>query len=79
MREAWAPIRLVTRLVSKSPDRAAEDLADLAMSPAHEGTTGWFFKGIKRIDPPKSSLDQQAQTSVWKRTAELVELDRAGF
>jgi NAD(P)-dependent dehydrogenase (short-subunit alcohol dehydrogenase family) len=79
MREAWAPIRLVTRLVSKSPDRAAEDLADLAISPAHEGTTGWFFKGIKRIDPPKSSLDQQAQTSVWKRTAELVELDRAGF
>ena len=79
MREAWAPIRVMTRLVSKSPDRAAEDLADLAMSPAHEGTTGWFFKGIKRIDPPKSTLDQQAQASLWKRTAELVELDRAGF
>jgi len=79
MREAWAPIRVITRLVSKPPDRAAEDLADLAMSPAHEGTTGWFFKGIKRIDPPKSALEQQAQASVWKRTAELVELDRAGF
>jgi NAD(P)-dependent dehydrogenase (short-subunit alcohol dehydrogenase family) len=79
MRDAWAPIRVITRLVSKPPNRAAEDLADLAISPAHEGTTGWFFKGIKRIEPPKSTLDQQAQGTLWKRTAELVELDRAGF
>jgi NAD(P)-dependent dehydrogenase (short-subunit alcohol dehydrogenase family) len=79
MRDAWAPIRVITRLVSKPPDRAAEDIADLAISPAHEGTTGWFFKGIKRIEPPKSTLDQQAQGTLWKRTAELVELGAAGF
>jgi retinol dehydrogenase-12 len=79
MREAWAPIRVITRLVSKRPDKAAEDLADLAISPAHEGTTGWFFKGIKRIEPPKSTLDQSAQSNLWKRTAELVELEKAGF
>ena len=79
MREAWRPIRVITRLVSKTPDRAAEDLADLAISPAHEGTTGWFFKGIKRIEPPKSTLDQQAQARLWQRTAELVELEKAGF
>ena len=79
MRDAWAPIRVITRLVSKPPDRAAEDLADLTFSPAHEGTTGWFFKGIKRIEPPKSTLDQQAQARLWQRTAELVELEKAGF
>jgi NAD(P)-dependent dehydrogenase (short-subunit alcohol dehydrogenase family) len=79
MREAWAPIRVVTRMVSRPPARAGEDLADLAISPAHEGTTGWFFKGTKRIDPPKSTLDQQAQSALWKRTAELVELENAGF
>lgn len=79
MRDAWAPIRVITRLLSKPPDRAAEDLADLAISPAHEGTTGWFFKGIKRIEPPKSTLDPQAQARVWQRTAELVELEKAGF
>jgi retinol dehydrogenase 12 len=79
MRDAWAPIRAITRLVSKPPDRAAEDLADLAISPAHEGTTGWFFKGTKRIEPPKSTLDQQIQSNLWKRTAELVELEKAGF
>jgi retinol dehydrogenase 12 len=79
MRDAWEPIRAITRLVSKPPDRAAEDLADLAISPAHEGTTGWFFKGTKRIEPPKSTLDQQIQSNLWKRTAELVELEKAGF
>jgi NAD(P)-dependent dehydrogenase (short-subunit alcohol dehydrogenase family) len=79
MREAWAPIRVITRLVSGPPARAAEDLADLAISPAHEGTTGWLFKGIKRIDPPRSTTDPAAQGDLWKRTAELVELESAGF
>jgi len=79
MREAWAPIRFISRLVSRPPDRAGEDLADLAISPAHEGTTGWLFKGTRRIDPPKSTADQQVQSDLWKRTADLVELGNAGF
>jgi retinol dehydrogenase-12 len=79
MSEAWAPIRVITRLVSRPPDRAAEDLADLSISPAHEGTTGWFFKGTKHIEPPRSTMDEQAQSALWKRTAELVELENAGF
>jgi NAD(P)-dependent dehydrogenase (short-subunit alcohol dehydrogenase family) len=79
MREARAPIRALTRMVSRSPARVAEDLADLAISPAHEGTTGWFFKGNKRIEPPKSTVDQEVQARLWQRTAELVELGPAGF
>ncbi|MDQ6879864.1 MAG: SDR family NAD(P)-dependent oxidoreductase [Candidatus Dormibacteraeota bacterium] len=79
MRESWAPIRVVTRMVSRAPARAAEDLADLAVSPAHEGTTGWFFKGSRRIDPPKATLDPQLQGDLWKRTAELVGLENTGF
>jgi NAD(P)-dependent dehydrogenase (short-subunit alcohol dehydrogenase family) len=79
MRDSPAPIRLITRAVSRPPRRAAEDLADLALSPAHEGTTGWFFKGTKRIDPPRSTLDQAAQSELWTRTAELVELGPGGF
>jgi retinol dehydrogenase-12 len=79
MREASRPVRLLTRIVSGSPNRAAEDLAELATSPAFESTTGWFFKGGRRIDPPKASLDLEAQRSLWKRTAELVELDDSGF
>ncbi|HWO44834.1 MAG TPA: SDR family NAD(P)-dependent oxidoreductase [Methylomirabilota bacterium] len=79
MREAPRPIRFLTRLVSRSPKRAGEDLADLATSPAFESMTGWFFKGGHRIDPPKSTLDVDAQRKLWKRSAEIVELGDTGF
>jgi retinol dehydrogenase-12 len=79
MREAPRPIRLLTRLVSRAPRRAGEDLAELATSPAFESTTGWFFKGGRRIEPPKSTLDVEAQRNLWTRSAELVELSETGF
>jgi NAD(P)-dependent dehydrogenase (short-subunit alcohol dehydrogenase family) len=79
MREAPRPIRWLTRIVSGSPNRAAEDLAELATSPAFQSTTGWLFKGTRRIDPPKTTLDLEAQHGLWKRSAELVELDNSGF
>ena len=78
MREAPRPIRTITRLLSGSPARAAQDVAELALSPAFAGTTGWFFKGTRRIDPPAGSLDVAAQEALWKRSAELVELE-GGF
>jgi NAD(P)-dependent dehydrogenase (short-subunit alcohol dehydrogenase family) len=77
MHEASRPIRLFSRLLSRSADRAAGDLAELAISPAFEGTTGWFVKGIRRIDAPRSTLDVDAQQSLWARTAELVELEKS--
>jgi len=79
MREAPRPIRLLTRLVSRAPRRAGEDLAELATSPAFESTTGWFLKGGRRIDPPKSTLDVEAQRNLWTRSAELVEIGETGF
>jgi NAD(P)-dependent dehydrogenase (short-subunit alcohol dehydrogenase family) len=79
MREAPRGVRILARLVSGSPDRAAQDLAELAISPAHAGTTGWFFKGTRRIDPPKSATDEALQAALWRRTAELVEMEIGGF
>ena len=79
MREAPRPVRILSRLISSSPERAAQDLADLAISPAHAGTTGWFFKGTRRIDPPKSATDEALQATLWRRTAELVEMEIGGF
>jgi NAD(P)-dependent dehydrogenase (short-subunit alcohol dehydrogenase family) len=79
MREAPRMIRAVSRVVSRSPDRAAHDLVELAISPAHAGTTGWFFKGAGRIDPPKTTMDPSAQAGLWRRTAELVEMEIGGF
>ncbi len=79
MREASRSIRAVARVVSRRPDRAAHDLVELAISPAHAGTTGWFFKGTKRIDPPKQATDESVQAGLWRRTAELVEIEIGGF
>jgi NAD(P)-dependent dehydrogenase (short-subunit alcohol dehydrogenase family) len=79
MREAPRAVRLLSRLVSGSAERAAQDLAELAISPAHAGTTGWFFKGTRRIDPPKSATDEALQAALWRRTAELVEMEIGGF
>lgn len=78
MRESPRVPRLATRLVSRSPQRAGQDLAELALSPAYAGTTGWFFKGTRRIEPPRSTLDEEQQAALWRRSAELVELE-GGF
>jgi NAD(P)-dependent dehydrogenase (short-subunit alcohol dehydrogenase family) len=79
MREAPRPVRTLARLVSHPAARAADDLAELAISPAHAGTTGWFFKGARRIDPPKTVVDEADQAALWRRTAELVEMEIGGF
>jgi NAD(P)-dependent dehydrogenase (short-subunit alcohol dehydrogenase family) len=78
MRESPAPLRFATRFFARDARRAGQDLAELALSPAFAGTTGWFFKGTRRIDPPKSALDESSQAELWKRSAELVELE-GGF
>jgi len=75
MREASRPIRIASRLFSRSPTQAGIDLAELALSPAFAGTSGWFFKGTRRIDPPKAVLDDSQQAALWKRTAELLDLE----
>jgi NAD(P)-dependent dehydrogenase (short-subunit alcohol dehydrogenase family) len=79
MQEAPGPVRFISRLVSRSPERSAHDLVELAISPAHAGTTGWFFKGVGRIEPPKSTTEESTQSSLWRRTAELLEIEIGGF
>jgi NAD(P)-dependent dehydrogenase (short-subunit alcohol dehydrogenase family) len=79
MREASRPIRVLSRLISGSAERTAQDLVELAISTAHAGATGWFFKGARRIDPPKTAADAAVQAALWARTAELVELGIGSF
>src|SRR2546421_4720524 len=66
MREAPSLVRFLTRRMSSGPERPAHDLVDLALSPAFAGTTGWLFKGTRRIDAPKSTSDVAVQEAVWK-------------
>jgi retinol dehydrogenase 12 len=79
MREAPSALRFFTRVFSSSPERAAHELVDLALSPAYAGTTGWLFKGTRHIDAPKNASDIGAQSALWKRSGELVSLEGAGF
>src|SRR5205085_4858725 len=50
MREAPAPIRWVTSLLSSKPEQAAETVVYYASSPKVQGITGMFFKGRRSID-----------------------------
>lgn len=70
--------RLAMRWFGSDAARPAQDLVDLALSPAHAGTTGWFFKGGHRIEPPRSTMKVEQQEALWKRSADLVELE-GGF
>ena len=79
MHESPATFRFLTRLFSREANHAANDLVDLALSPAFAGTTGWFFKGGRRIDPPKPTQDIGQQSTLWRRSAELVEVELGGF
>ena len=79
MQEAPRPIRFISRLVSRPADRAGQDLAELAISPAYDGTTGWLFKGVRQVDAPRSALDVDSQRTLWSRSADLAELGNTGF
>ncbi|HUE67221.1 MAG TPA: SDR family NAD(P)-dependent oxidoreductase [Candidatus Acidoferrum sp.] len=79
MRETPAIVRFAQNVFGSRADRAAEDLVDLALSPAHAGTTGWLFKGLKHIDAPRAASDISAQAELWKRSADLVELEGTSF
>src|SRR5260370_31096741 len=78
MRDASRWVRTLVRLVARSAWRAADDLAELAISPAQAGTTGWFFKGARRIDPPKTVMDETPQAELWRRTPGLGEMGIGG-
>jgi NAD(P)-dependent dehydrogenase (short-subunit alcohol dehydrogenase family) len=78
MGESPALVRFATRFLARDPEPAGQDLAELALSSAYAGTSGWFFKGTRRIDPPRGALDIGQQSMLWQRSAELVELD-GGF
>lgn len=49
MREAPAPFRLLTRLLSGSAAHAGGSIADLATAPELAGRTGRFYRGRREI------------------------------
>lgn len=77
MREAPAPMRLLTRLFNRfaasTPERAVEGLVQLAAGNAG-GVSGRFFHGQKTIEASPYARDEQVQERLWAESARLVGL-----
>jgi len=65
MREATAPLRWATWLVSRDPDRAAAAIVPLVTSPAYAGRSGCFYRGGREIDPPPYTRDADVGRRLW--------------
>ena len=74
MRQAPAPLRWATRLVSAPPARAAAAIAPLAIAPDYEGRSGLFYKQGREIDPPPYTRDPDVARRLWDVAASLAGL-----
>jgi retinol dehydrogenase-13 len=71
MREAPAPFRVLTRLLSGSPGRAGAAIADLATAPEFAGNTGRFYRDEKEIRASAYAMDAGVQRRLWRVSEEL--------
>jgi NAD(P)-dependent dehydrogenase (short-subunit alcohol dehydrogenase family) len=72
MRQAPAPLRWATRLVSASPTRAAAAITPVALATEYAGRTGQFFKGGREIDAPAYTRDPEVARRLWDVCEQLV-------
>ena len=75
MREAPAPIRWVTSLLSSKPEQAAQTVVYYASAPEVQGMTGKFFKGRQAIDSGPYTKDQAVQQRLWEVSMALTQLE----
>ncbi len=74
MRQALAPLRWATRLVSAPPTRAAAAILPLALSPDFHGANGRFFKGGREIEAPPYTRDPDVARRLWDVCSRLTSL-----
>ena len=78
MKEASAPIRLLTWLFSSPSNRAAEDIVKLATSPEFENTTGKFWHKEKEIQAAEYAFNPAIQSKLWTVSEELTRAPEQG-
>ena len=71
MREAPAPFRMLTWLVSGSAEPAGQSVADLATAPELVGSSGRFYHGRKEIQATAEATNTQLQRRLWEVSEEL--------
>jgi NAD(P)-dependent dehydrogenase (short-subunit alcohol dehydrogenase family) len=74
MRDASAPVRWASWILSRSPERAAEGILPLAVSDAYAGVSGRFFHRGREIRPAPFTRDIDLQDRLWEASAALVGL-----
>jgi retinol dehydrogenase-14 len=75
MREAAAPIRWITSLLSRAPEKAAETVISYAASPDVAGLSGRFVKGRQIVASSPYSRDQAVQKRLWEVSMALTHLE----
>lgn len=71
MREAPAPFRMLTWLLSGSAEPAGRSVADLATAPELAGSSGRFYHGRKEIQATAEATDTELQRRLWEVSEEL--------
>lgn len=75
MKEAVAPVRWLTSLISTAPENAAEAVVYYASSPEVESKTGLFFKGRQVIKSSAYTKDEVVQRRLWDVSIGLARLE----
>ncbi|HVE87303.1 MAG TPA: SDR family NAD(P)-dependent oxidoreductase [Myxococcales bacterium] len=71
MRNAALPIRILTRLFSKSPEQSAASIARLATAPEHQALTGELVTYGKVISAAPYTRDPEVQDRLWAISEQL--------
>lgn len=71
MKDANIVIRLLTRLMSGSPEKAANAIVALSTSEAYAGKSGKFYKNGREITPAPYALNEVHQQQLWSISERL--------
>ena len=64
-------MRILQRLVAKTPQQGAETLVYLAASPDIKGVSGKYWRDKKQVSSSKISYDQEQQERLWEFSAKI--------
>ena len=76
MKQAVAPIRWITRLISSTPEKAVADMVQLVTAPDYENVSGKFFHHGKEIEIPAYAGNRENQQRLWEVSEKLTDLSR---
>jgi NAD(P)-dependent dehydrogenase (short-subunit alcohol dehydrogenase family) len=73
MQEAPAPLRILTNLMSTTPERAVEPIVRVATAPEFADGSGRFYRNSKEIRATDYAYDESVQEQLWAESARLVD------